>query len=128
LQDSPYTRAFRIAFISAVLLIGYLAFGKVEETPIATINDKFGHCAAFLALAFLLDFASPRQSWGLAKLIPLLAYGLLIELVQYFLPYREFSLWDLAADTLGLILYPLSLPLIKRIPGLALRWNGVTYD
>jgi VanZ family protein len=123
----PYTSGFRIAFIGTTLLIAYLAFAQVEETPIHTLNDKFGHGLAFLTLAFLLDFATPRKNWGWIKFLPLLTYGLLIEWVQYYLPYREFSLWDLAADALGLLVYPLSLPMIKRIPGLALRWNSVTY-
>jgi VanZ family protein len=126
LQATPYTGSFRIAFVCATLLVAYLAFGHLEQTPIASLNDKLNHVAAFLCLAFLLDFATPRQMWGWRKLLPLFAYGLMIELVQYFLPYREFSLWDLAADTLSLIVYPLTLPLLKRTPGLALRWNSAT--
>lgn len=125
-QTPPYTGAFRAVFIATVVLICYLAFGHVEETPIADINDKLEHTAAFLTLAFLLDFAWPHRAWGSDKLLLLLAYGLFIEVVQYFLPYREFSLWDLAADSLGLIAYPLTIPLLKRVPGLALRWNSVT--
>lgn len=124
--DTPYNRLFQAAFLMTLLLIGYLSFGHVEETPVADINDKVGHAAAFLCLGFLFDFASPRKHWGLGKLLPLLAYGLLIEVVQYFLPYRTFSLWDLAADGLGLMLYPLAFPLLKRTPGLAPRWNSVT--
>jgi VanZ family protein len=126
LQKPPYTGAFRVVFIVTVVLISYLAFGHVEETPIADINDKLEHAAAFLTLAFLLDFSWPDRAWGSDKLLPLLAYGLFIEVVQYFLPYREFSLWDLAADCLGLIAYPLTIPLLKRVPGLAHRWNSVT--
>jgi VanZ family protein len=126
LQTTPYTRAFQIVFSATVVLVGYLAFGHVEETPVANINDKLGHAAAFLTLAFLLDFALPRRAWGVHKLLPLLAYGLLIEVVQHFLPYREFSLWDFTADAIGLIAYPLTMPLLKRVPGLALRWNSVT--
>lgn len=126
LQETRFTSAFRIAFAFTALLVGYLSFGHMEETPIASVNDKLGHAAAFVTLAFLLDFAWPRQAWGAPKLLPLLAYGLLIELVQYFLPYREFSLWDLSADALGLATYPLAFPLLKRTPGLALRWNSAT--
>lgn len=109
-----------------VLLVGYLSFGLLEQTPAAGINDKVGHTAAFLCLAFLLDFAWPRHPWGPGKLLLLLGYGLLIELVQYFLPHRSFSLWDLAADGSGLLLYSFAFPLLKRIPGLALRWNSAT--
>jgi VanZ family protein len=128
-QDTPFTGAFRIAFVLVTLLISYLAFSRIEETVLDTlsfINDKIEHSAAFLFLAFLLDFAWPRQAWGQRKWLPLLGYGLLIELVQYFIPYREFSLWDLAADALGLLAYPLFFPLLKRIPSLAQRWNDVT--
>ena len=109
-----------------VLLVTYLAFGHIDETPVSRVNDKFGHSAAFLCLAFLLDFASPSTDWCARKLLPLLAYGLFIEVVQYFLPYRTASLLDLAADGLGLLLYSLALPQLKRIPGLAVRWNSVT--
>jgi VanZ family protein len=129
LQDTPFTNAFRVTFVLAILLISYLAVSRIEETVLDTlsfINDKIEHTSAFLFLAFLLDFAWPRQPWGERKWLPLLGYGLLIELVQYFIPYREFSLWDLAADALGLIVYPLLFPLLKRIPGLAPRWNGAT--
>jgi VanZ family protein len=125
LQDTHFTRAFRISFILVILLISYLAVIQIEDTAfdiLSFANDKLQHAAAFLFLAFLLDFAWPRQAWGPPKWLSLLAYGLLIEIVQYFIPYREFSLWDLAADALGLAIYPLSVPLLKRAPGLALRW------
>jgi VanZ family protein len=115
-----------VCFGLTLLLVSYLAFGQLEETPIPDFNDKLEHIAAFLCLAFLLDFAWPRSPWGWPKLLSLLGYGLLIELVQYFIPYRTFSLWDLSADGLALLLYPLALPLLKRLPGLALRWNSVT--
>lgn len=126
LRETPYTTGFRLLFGLSVLLTSYFAFGHLEATPVASLNDKFEHVAAFLSLAFLLDFAWPHRAWGPGKLLPLLAYGLVIECVQYFLPHREFSLWDLAADTLGLALYWLLLPLCKRTPGLAVRWNSVT--
>jgi VanZ family protein len=126
LNDIPQRDLFRIAFWGTVILVAYLSFGQLNETPIANINDKFGHTAAFLCLAFLLDFATARQKWGWSKALPLLAYGLLIEIVQYHLPYREFSLWDLAADGLGLLIYPVSYPLLRHLPVLAPRWNSAT--
>lgn len=129
LQHTRYTGTFRLGLFSALLVISYLSFSQIDGTALdafSLLNDKIEHAAAFLALAFLLDFAWPRQAWGRAKWLPLLGYGLLIEVVQYFIPFREFSLWDLAADGLGLLLYTTSLPLIMRTPGLAPRWNSVT--
>jgi VanZ family protein len=129
LQHTRYTGGFRLGFFSALLLISYLSFSRIDGSALdafSFLNDKVEHTAAFITLAFLLDFAWPRQAWGRAKWLPLLGYGLLIEVVQYFIPFREFSLWDLSADGLGLMLYAATLPLIKRAPGLAPRWNSVT--
>ena len=129
LQHTRYTRIFRLGLFTALLLISYLSFSRIEDTALdalSLLNDKVEHAVAFFALAFLLDFAWPRQTWSRAKWLPLLGYGLFIEVVQYFIPFRLFSLWDLAADGLGLMLYAASLPLIMRAPGLAPRWNSVT--
>jgi VanZ family protein len=41
-----------------------------------------------------------RWRWVLPVL---LGYGLLIECVQWWLPWREFSVLDLAADLVGLL-------------------------
>ena len=49
-------------------------------------------------LAFLADFSFPASRFGPAKIAPLLAYGVLIELVQYFLPHREASWLDVVGD------------------------------
>ena len=129
LQHTRYTGVFRLGFFSALLLVSILSFGQIEDSPLdvlSLLNDKIEHAAAFFVLAFLLDFAWPRQAWGRAKWLPLLGYGLLIEVVQHFIPYRVFSLWDLAADVVGLMLYAACLPWLQRAPGLAPRWNSVT--
>ncbi len=129
LQHTNYTGLFRGGFFSALLLVSYLSVSQFEGSPLdalAFINDKLEHTAAFFTLAFLLDFAWPCQPWNKSKWLTLLSYGLLIEIVQYFIPFREFSLWDLAADAVGLALYTLCLPLFKHTPGLAPRWNSVT--
>lgn len=129
LQHTRLTGLFRIGFIASILLVSYLAFSRIEGSPfeiLSFLSDKLQHAAAFFVLAFLLDFAWPHRPWKWTKWLPLLGYGLFIEVVQYFIPFREFSLWDLAADAAGLLLYSYSLPLVKRTPGLAPRGNSVT--
>ncbi|MEW8505589.1 MAG: VanZ family protein [Candidatus Thiodiazotropha sp.] len=114
--------SFRLLLILALTIISYLAFTPQEFQVAATINDKIAHLLAFVTLAFLLDFSWPQSPWSLYKAIPLSGYGLLIEAVQSQLPNRVFSLWDFGADILGLLLYPLLLPLLLRNPYLrALR-------
>ncbi|HEX9627044.1 MAG TPA: VanZ family protein [Acidiferrobacterales bacterium] len=114
---------FRLALAAAVIVITVLATMRIEHPVVSGLGDKFHHLAAFYVLALLVDFSAPNSRYGLAKAAPLLAYGLLIEVVQYFLPHRTFSLFDLAADAAGLALYGLSLPLLRRVPVLRRRWE-----
>jgi len=100
------TLLFRIALALALLGIGYLAITPTQAV-LPESNDKLNHLGAFLVLALLGDFAFPARPWDWRKFLPLLGYGLLLECIQYFVPSRFFSLWDLAADALGLALYPL---------------------
>ena len=53
---------------------------------------------------------------GAAKILALLAFGLAIEVVQHFLPHRDASLLDIAADVAGIALYAAARPLFLTIP------------
>jgi VanZ family protein len=92
------------------------------------LNDKATHLAAFFILALLTDFSFPASRFTLLKITGLLLYGGLIETIQYHLPYRTFSLMDLAADGLGIAAYGLSVPLLRRLPILKNRWHWTLKD
>jgi VanZ family protein len=116
-------RAARPVLALALGLITWLALTPAgPELPGQT--DKLAHAAAFLALAGLTDFAFPRHGFNWAKALPLLAYGLGIEVIQGFLPHRFASAADWLADALGLALYLLAVPLLRRLPLLRVRWAG----
>lgn len=87
-----------------IISIFYLATTSVDHTVQSTFNDKFNHLIAFGVLSFLSHVAYQKSPW-FRWAVALFCYGLFIELVQYFLPYREFSLLDLATDLLGIVLY-----------------------
>ncbi len=108
------TRLTQVMLGLALLSTTYLAITPVDYPVLSDINDKLQHVFAFLVLAFLADQAFPQRAWNWRKFILLLAYGLALEIIQYFVPGRFFSLLDLAADALGLLLYGLSLPLWRR--------------
>lgn len=108
----------------ALVVISYLAFTPLDTPVVAEFNDKLSHIVAFFALAFLVDFSWPRSKWNPVKYLPLFGYGLFIEVVQAFMPHRVFSTWDLLADILGLLIYPLVLPLLLRIPRLQQLRHG----
>lgn len=103
----------------------WLATTDSGSVGVSAINDKLAHLFGFYVLALLADFSYPRSGFGLSKILPLLSYGLLIEIVQFFIPYRSFSLLDLAADGAGLMLYGLTLLLLRRAPFIAWRWAFV---
>lgn len=117
---------FRIILVLSLLLITYLVTTELKHPIMTSVNDKLGHILAFVILAFLLDFSFPTSGFDLAKIISLLAYGMLIEVIQYFLPHRMFSLLDILADGGGLIIYVLLIPILRHVPFLRLRWSEKT--
>ncbi|ODB91558.1 hypothetical protein A3195_09210 [Candidatus Thiodiazotropha endoloripes] len=99
----------------SLVAICFLAFTPLQLPAVSSLNDKFSHILAFLYLALLCDFSWPEADWNFTKALSLLGYGLFIETVQAFLPHRFFSMLDLAADGLGLIIYSMILPGLLRI-------------
>jgi VanZ family protein len=119
-MSKSHTIAERTTLIRVVLIIALLAISFLATThrtiPIAgEMNDKVNHVMAFFMLALLVDLSFP--AWTLrTKVLILLAYGLSIEITQYFLPYRSCSLFDLGADAVGLALYGICQPAFGAVP------------
>jgi VanZ family protein len=114
---------FRLTLVAMLLVITYLATTHIHYPVIEDINDKAGHLLAFYVLALLTDFSFPDSRLNLPKTALLLGYGLLIEIIQYFLPGRLCSVYDLTADVLGIMIYWASLPALKYVPLLRRRWK-----
>ncbi|MDX1557703.1 MAG: VanZ family protein [Marinobacter sp.] len=108
-----YRPLWRAAFIVSVLAIGFLATTDNPYPVPSSSNDKINHVIAFLELTILTRLAWPelRAVWFVPAL---LGFGLGIELIQANLPYREFSLADLAADGAGIAIGLLPWPGIRR--------------
>lgn len=68
------------------------------------INDKVLHATTFMILFFLMEGAHGNLKRAVMSAY-LMAYGASIETIQFFLPYREFSLLDIAANATGLCAY-----------------------
>ncbi|MGH8503716.1 MAG: VanZ family protein [Gammaproteobacteria bacterium] len=105
----------RAALVLMLLAGVYLA--AIEGGPVAAsnINDKIVHLGAFFVLALFADYAFPHSRFGWFKVLPLLGYGLLIEIMQFYVPYRSFSLADLAADAAGLSLYAATVFVLRQV-------------
>jgi len=103
----------------ALIAILYLALTPHPPEITLSVSDKVNHLLAFYTLAVLADQACERQPFMPGPALWLLAYGLLIECLQYLLPWREFSLFDLLTDGIGLGFYAMTAGFWHRLPGFA---------
>lgn len=95
-----YQPLWRAALAISALAIMYLATTN-EPNPIpSSQNDKLNHLVAFIQLTIVSRLAWPDLSRVWITL-GVMGFGLAIEVTQAQLPYREFSLLDLAADGAG---------------------------
>ncbi|MCG6943576.1 MAG: VanZ family protein [Thiohalocapsa sp.] len=97
-------RAARLGLLACVLAIAYLAFAPLPD-PTGFGWDKANHLMAFAVLAVLSELGWPGPAARPWRLALVLGYGVLIELVQAQLAYRQGSVLDFAADALGVALY-----------------------
>jgi VanZ family protein len=103
-----FARADRLrkpVFFAALTVFYILAVIPTEILPDPmNINDKLAHSLTFMVLFFLMDMAYAQMPRGTMAAY-LMAYGAFIEVTQYFIPYREFSVLDMVANAVGLSVY-----------------------
>ncbi len=121
---SMLIKVSRILFPLALAVSLYEATNRSTGILPFSYGDKILHLLAFFTLAILDDFAFPGRGFGLRKMLPLVFYGILIEVIQLFLPYRSCDITDFLADCGGLALYYLLIPVLKKIPLLRERWSN----
>ncbi|SHK18807.1 hypothetical protein SAMN05216369_0877 [Marinobacter antarcticus] len=104
---------WRLALLLSVIAIGFLATTSSSYPIPSAPSDKVNHMVAFIELTILTRLSWPglRAVW-FAPL--LLGFGLCIEAVQANLPYRDFSLADIAADGAGILIGLLPWPGLRR--------------
>ncbi len=105
---------YLIATVSTLILLAYLQFKRSRklreipwygwDEPIATLGHLVGYF--ILALAFTLTFQRRNLSFRkyLLFILPVLLIGLGFEVIQLFLPTRNFNVFDISANILGISL------------------------
>ncbi|MCG2580838.1 MAG: VanZ family protein [Marinobacter sp.] len=104
---------WQLALFISIIAVLYLATTSQPYPMPSSPNDKINHLIAFTELTILARLGWPRLS-GLWLAPPLLLFGFTIEMIQFQLPYREFSLADLVADAAGVAVGLLPWPGVKR--------------
>lgn len=77
--------------------------------PPIDIWDKLAHALVFATLTVLLEHAYQNWRNTSARALLLLAYGFIIECLQAFTSLRTFSLLDVLADAVGILVMALIL-------------------
>ena len=105
---------WRFAMMISIVAVLYLATTSGPLPVPAMPSDKANHLIAFLELTLLMRLGWPHlKSYYLISL--LLGFGMLIELVQATLPYRDFSLADVVADAAGIAIGLLIWPGLRKL-------------
>lgn len=111
---------WRLTLLISILAIGFLATTNNPYPIPSAPSDKVNHLIAFLELTIVTRLAWPRLRfiWFAPAL---LGFGFCIELVQANLPYRDFSLADVAADGAGILIGLLPWPGLRKAESRELR-------
>ena len=107
-------KQFKVLFFIAVVVILYKALTP-SGNPLFSFYqaDKVLHAGAFFVLSFLLNRSSSSIATRIRNIFSLLAFGILIEVLQSFTGYREVSFWDVVADLLGILLFQVTYSFLK---------------
>lgn len=97
------SKIFTVLFFIALFSTEYLAIATQEIKAIENSWDKLNHFMAFFALYILLINSYFALS-VLKTFLVLFVFAVQIEIVQYFIPGREFSFFDIAADVVGMLI------------------------
>lgn len=97
------TRAWQVLLAVLVVLVSWLALTPRPPPELDFGWDKLNHVLAFTALGFsaCLGCAGERRAC-LRRSAALLAFGGLIEILQWFVPGRSSEWGDLLGDALGI--------------------------
>lgn len=105
----------RLTFFSSIVVTSVFSFISIDQDLAKfLLQDKLLHMATFSFITFFA-YASKFNVNRFVILLGLIFYGLLIEIIQNYLSYRNFELLDLLFDIFGVLLGYLSWKYLKKI-------------
>jgi VanZ family protein len=105
LELSKWSRSIIFLWFISICIVIYYSLIPQVEFPINFWNaDKLYHCAAYGWLAVLPIMGFSLRRFALPAALSMILLGVLLEIGQYYIPGRTFSLLDITANSLGVIL------------------------
>ena len=94
--------SFRLILLVSIVFISILSIQEIEVQSSVNFSDKLLHFFCFLYLTIIswLSRIIFKELW---LYVIVLAYGILIEIIQIYIPYRSFEFLDIFADFLGIL-------------------------
>lgn len=108
----------KIVFLSFIcVVVGITVLSLIPPISKISLNksDKIGHFIAYSVLTvngLMIQKYQTKKYW---MLIAFIAYGGLMEFIQGYVPGREVSIWDVAANTSGVLIGFTLIQLIENI-------------
>ena len=105
---------FQILFATILILSLYLSLTPAVKTVPMLFNDKLVHIFSYFVLMLTFDFSVKSGESIILKAVFVFLYSCAIEYVQGFVPGREVSILDIAANAVGIVAFMLCVPVLKR--------------
>ena len=91
-------------WVCSLLIIIYTSLQPLPEFTYQTrYMDKLLHALSYLWLAMLLFICLKTNKINLLVIISLILMGVALEIIQSYIPGRLFSIYDMIANTLGVL-------------------------
>lgn len=104
LNDSPWVRAARYLLFAAVLTLVAGSLTPSDYLPASPLKDKALHFAGYAFVATLALFAIRHPSRQALGMLAIVSLGVALEFGQMFVAGRSFEVWDMAANSGGVLL------------------------
>ena len=105
---------FQLLFAAILFLSLYLSLTPVVKTVPMLFNDKLVHAISYFVLMLTFDFSVKSGESIIIKAVFVFLYSCAIEYAQGFVPGRDVSIMDIAANAAGIIVFMMCVPLLKR--------------
>ncbi|MDP9142914.1 MAG: VanZ family protein [Pseudomonadota bacterium] len=98
------SRLLQVAWTTAIVVALFATLlPMAEQTPRFAYADKVFHFGYFLLLGVLAVLSQRQPLAALFAALGTVGLGVLIEIIQWFLPWRSFEWLDILADTVGVL-------------------------